>query len=231
MVKGRMPVAAARLRVPLLLLFVVLVIMDVAIGFSTAGRVLTWLVLIAALAAMFVVGKVRADPVRVRFPVLGRWLALNSPANRVPSHGVHSFGQTYAIDLVHVPGDRPRPEFGSDAGFRRPEEFPAFGAPIVAPGDGIVVRACDGERDHRARNSWRGVLYLTVEGMLREIGGPRRVLGNHVIVDLGDAYTRHWHICGAARSRCGGASPCGPDSRSPSAATPGTPPSRTSTCR
>lgn len=30
-------------------------------------------------------------------PVEGRWLALNSPASKVPSHGVYMYGQTYAI--------------------------------------------------------------------------------------------------------------------------------------
>jgi hypothetical protein len=36
-------------------------------------------------------------------PVAGRWLAMNSPADRVPSHHLHAYGQTYAIDLVHEP--------------------------------------------------------------------------------------------------------------------------------
>jgi hypothetical protein len=30
--------------------------------------------------------------------VAGRWLAHNSPADKVPSHGLHANGQTYAVD-------------------------------------------------------------------------------------------------------------------------------------
>lgn len=29
--------------------------------------------------------------------------AINSPATRVPSHGIQAYGQTYAVDLVHEP--------------------------------------------------------------------------------------------------------------------------------
>lgn len=41
---------------------------------------------------------VEVDP-----PVTGRWSALNSPADKVPSHGTHVYGQTYAIDIVAEP--------------------------------------------------------------------------------------------------------------------------------
>lgn len=181
-----LPIVAARLRIPLLVLFPVLVLVDVLIGYPMPFRVLTWVVIALWLVCSFFVGRMRADPVRVRFPVTGRWSALNSPASKVPSHGVHTLGQTYAIDLVHEPLDRPRPAFGSDSGFRRPEEFPAFGQPILAPADGVVVRASDSARDHRARNSVRGVLYLLIEGILREVSGPGRILGNHVVLDIGD---------------------------------------------
>ncbi|SCF81303.1 hypothetical protein GA0115255_107354 [Streptomyces sp. Ncost-T6T-2b] len=42
-------------------------------------------------------------PVEVEPPVTGRWSALNSPADKVPSHGTHVYGQTYAIDIVAEP--------------------------------------------------------------------------------------------------------------------------------
>ncbi|WP_216843769.1 hypothetical protein [Phytoactinopolyspora alkaliphila] len=42
------------------------------------------------------------------FPFRGRWLARNSPARRVPSHGTHAFGVTYAIDFIAV-DDRGQP--------------------------------------------------------------------------------------------------------------------------
>ena len=85
----------------------------------------------AGVAAMFVrMRPAPGEPVEVSPPVRGRWVAVNSPADRVPSHGVHAYGQTYAIDLVHHP-DTEREWQGVRAAWpptRRPERFPGFGS-------------------------------------------------------------------------------------------------------
>ena len=79
-------------------------------------------------------------------------MAQNSPARRVPSHGIDLFGQRHAIDFVAV-DDR-----GRTAGIRDwrtllasepPERFYAFGRPILAPAYGTVVAVHDGEVDLR----------------------------------------------------------------------------------
>jgi hypothetical protein len=49
----------------------------------------------------------------------------------------------------------------------------------------VVVRVHGRERDDRSRSSWPSLLYLFAEGSLRELTGPGRVLGNHVVLDLG----------------------------------------------
>ena len=115
-------------------------------------------------------------------PVVGRWMGMNSPATKVPSHGVRAYGQAYAIDLVAEPINTQRPVFGSGAAFRSPREYPAFGQPVRAMIDGVVVAASDGQRDHRARSTWPSVIYMMLEGMIREVGGPRFILGNHVVI-------------------------------------------------
>ncbi|QGH68616.1 M23 family metallopeptidase [Pseudactinotalea sp. HY158] len=125
-------------------------------------------------------------PRTVPAPVHGRWLALNSPATKVPSHGVRAYGQAYAIDLVHEPHDRPRPSFGGRGPMRRPQEYPAFGRPVHAMADGVVVRAARRHRDHRSRSNLLAVGYLMIEGMIREIGGPSFLLGNHVTIRTDD---------------------------------------------
>ncbi|HLT16689.1 MAG TPA: M23 family metallopeptidase [Acidimicrobiales bacterium] len=124
-------------------------------------------------------------PAELLAPVRGRWSALNSPADKVPSHGVRAYGQSHAVDILHPRGDR-RPGFG--LGMRRPEAFSTFGEPVRAMADGTVVRTCGWQRDHRSRESWWALAYLlVVEGFIRELaGGPRFVLGNHVIVDHGE---------------------------------------------
>ncbi|WP_367539625.1 M23 family metallopeptidase [Streptomyces globisporus] len=141
-------------------------------------------------------------PVEVAPPVTGRWSALNSPADKVPSHGTHVYGQTYAIDIVADPetaeGEPPaRPAFRWFWPlFRRNHAFPAFGAPLLAVADATVVRASDGQRDHLSRNSLLGLVYLMlIEGNIRSIAGARRVIGNHVILDLGDGtYAAYAHV-------------------------------------
>src|SRR5690625_3415520 len=100
----------------------------------------------------------------VRSPVRGRWLGMNSPASKVPSHRVRAYGQAYAIDLVHEPEGPARPSFGG-AMMRANQEYPAFGQPVFAMLDGTVVAASDWRRDHRARSNWFGFCYLLLEGM------------------------------------------------------------------
>ncbi|MCC9155897.1 M23 family metallopeptidase [Streptomyces parvulus] len=128
------------------------------------------------------------EPVEVGPPVSGRWSALNSPADRTPSHGIHAYGQTFAIDLVAEPGPGARPGFRVLWPLaRRNRDFPAFGAPLLAVADATVVRARDTQRDHLSRTSLPALLYLMVlEGSVRELAGVRRVIGNHVVLDLGD---------------------------------------------
>ena len=144
------------------------------------------LLIAVGVAVAFLPLRPAIEPRRVAPPVAGRWSALNSPASRVPSHGTNAYGQTFAIDLVHEPTADARPRFGAGPGFREPEEFPGFGREVVAPADGRVVAVRDGARDHRSRSTWPAFAYMVVEGFVRELGGPRFLLGNVVVLDLGD---------------------------------------------
>lgn len=143
-------------------------------------------VVVAVLCILLSVLAPRLLPERERMtvspPVRGRWLAVNSPATKVPSHGVRAWGQAYAIDLVSEPADGARPAFGEGPAMRPPADYPAFGAPVFAMIDGTVVRRVDGQRDHRSRSSMPAFVYMMIEGMLRELGGARFILGNHVVI-------------------------------------------------
>ena len=142
-------------------------------------------VLVASAVLLVVVGP-RSLPdaatVIVHSPVAGRWLGVNSPATKVPSHGVRAYGQAYAIDLVFEPTEGGRPEFGDGPAMRPPQDYPAFGQPVLAMMDGVVVAASDWRRDHRARSDMPAMLYMTLEGMIRELGGPGFIIGNHVTI-------------------------------------------------
>lgn len=120
------------------------------------------------------------------FPFTGRWEARNSPARRVPSHGSHLMGTTYAIDFVPV-DERGRSgpvTWRTALATEAPEVFVGFGRPVLAPCDGTVVAVHDGEVDHVARRSpVAGVGYLLGQ-MRRARGGPPAVAGNHVVVAM-----------------------------------------------
>lgn len=188
----RTAIACARMRMPVLWLGVALIIAKLVVGdrlgtpWSEVLAVLGAVVFLLGLALYLRIGTIRGEPVPLDAPVSGRWLALNSPARRVPSHGTHAYGQTYAVDMAHDPADGSRPAFDWWPLARRAENFPAFGQPVLAPADGTVVRVHDRERDHWSRNSWPALLYVLVEAALRECLGPGRILGNHVVIDIGE---------------------------------------------
>jgi hypothetical protein len=178
-----MAVVLARLRMPLVYLGMALILVDRHLRDLPRWPLLA--LLVTGFAVYLRLGTVRRPPVEVALPVAGRWLAHNSPGDRVPSHHLHAYGQTYAIDLVHAPEDRPRPGFAWWPLARRPQDFPGFGQPILAPADATVVRARDRARDHWSRTSVPALLYLLLEGTVRELLGPGRILGNHLVLDLG----------------------------------------------
>ncbi len=169
---------------PLLAVGAIAVVGDTWAG----GRLLYWggLLLVAlGFVCYFRLGVHRGEPVVLRPPVRGRWVAVNSPADRVPSHHLTAYGQGQAVDLVSDPDDGTRPRFGWWPLARRPEEFPGFGQPVRSPAPGTVIRAVTRRRDHWSRTSWPALIYLLLEGV-REFFGPSQILGNHVIIDCGD---------------------------------------------
>ncbi|MGZ0710940.1 M23 family metallopeptidase (plasmid) [Coraliomargarita sp. W4R53] len=186
---------AYRVRLPALALTAVILI-----GNAVGGRFIpdsmrpTIAVVVLTALGVFILGGVlcwvgpRLLPGRgtqsVFSPVDGRWLGMNSPSSKVPSHGVRGYGQAYAIDLVCEPSPGSRPVFGGEA-MRPARDYPAFGQPVRAMVDGTIVRASGWRRDHRARSNIVGVVYLMVEALIRELGGPGFIVGNHVTI-LGD---------------------------------------------
>lgn len=176
---------AARVRMPLLVVSVVACVVTALTGWSG------WLVLVSialyalAMSLYLRVGTPRGQRVDIGSPVDGRWLAVNSPSTKVPSHGLHGWAQTHACDLVAEPEGVERPGMSWWPVARRPEDFPAFGAEISSPADGVVVRSVGIMRDHWSRTSPLGMVWLVVE-MLRELFGPVGILGNHVVIERDD---------------------------------------------
>ena len=126
-------------------------------------------------------------PVELRLPFTGPWRTVRTPAHRVPSHGTHAFGQTFAFDFVAL-DQRGRTATRTDwrtlVATEPADRFIGFDRPILAPASGCVVAVHDGEVDHEARRSPLSLLrYLLTQGTrLRQ--GTGAVTGNCVVLEL-----------------------------------------------
>jgi hypothetical protein len=130
--------------------------------------------------------------VEVSLPFRGRWVAENSPARRVPSHGTDLFGTRYAIDFSGV-DDHQRTATVRDwrtiLATEPPERFFSFGRPILAPGSGTVVAVHDAEPDHPARRSPLALVPYALSQASRVRAGVAAIAGNHVIIELAESST------------------------------------------
>ncbi|TFD88090.1 M23 family metallopeptidase [Cryobacterium lactosi] len=128
-------------------------------------------------------------PALLTLPFTGRWIARNSPARRIPSHGTDLLGERYAIDFIGV-DERGRTaatrSWGTFFGTEPPERFVGFGRPILAPSGGTVVHAHDGEPDHVARRSQLSLVPYALGQAARLRQGVGAIAGNHVVIQLAD---------------------------------------------
>jgi murein DD-endopeptidase MepM/ murein hydrolase activator NlpD len=148
------------------------------------------------------------DQVVLMLPFRGTWLARNSPARRVPSHGTHRFATTYAMDFIAVVRRRTAStrDWRAWLATEPVDRFFAYGRPILAPAGGRVVSVHDGEADHVARRSPVARVPYALTQASRARGGAGALAGNHVILQLEDrgAYVVLAHLrAGSIRVRAG----------------------------
>ncbi|SIN76112.1 M23 family metallopeptidase [Agromyces cerinus] len=132
-------------------------------------------------------------------PFTGTWMTQNSPARRVPSHGVDLFGERYAIDFVAVDlkgRSSDRRDWRTFLSTEPAERFLGFGQPILAPVDGVVAAVHDGELDHDGRRSQLALVpyALGQAGRLRQ--GVNAIAGNTVTIAIpgGGAFVSLAHL-------------------------------------
>ena len=139
------------------------------------------------------------EPVVLSLPFTGRWLTQNSPARRVPSHGTNLLASTYAIDFVAVDeGTRTahRRDWRTFLATEPVERYAGYGRSILAPGDGTVVVAHDGEPDHEGRRSQLALIPYALGQPARLRAGVDAVAGNYVVIGLRarDAFVALVHL-------------------------------------
>jgi murein DD-endopeptidase MepM/ murein hydrolase activator NlpD len=137
----------------------------------------------------------------VDFPLRGeRWVAVNSPGERIPSHGTDMLGQRFAFDLLKVdargPGLRYHPAGilrGFFIGVRTRDCF-AWGAEIHAPFDGEIVAAADGVAERSWIHPLRELIVAFKNTVTFSPARLRTLLGNYVIMRRGEIFAAFAHL-------------------------------------
>lgn len=136
----------------------------------------------------------------VEFPLRGEgWMAVTTPAHRVPSHGVDMLGQRYAYDLLKV--DQRKGVHDHPAGSMRvlliggrTRDCYAWGASVHSPFNGEVVRALDGMSERSWIHPIRELALAIKNGITFTSARSGSVLGNHVILRSGDVFAGFAHL-------------------------------------
>lgn len=138
----------------------------------------------------------------VDFPLRGEWIAPNTPAKRVPSHGTDQFGQRYAYDFVGLGPDPHDNRFYRASPLRylvrgvRLQDCYGWGRPIFSATAGTVVEAEDGWPERDPVHPARDLAIMVKHGLkfeLKQIQDLRPLTGNFVIVESGEIYAVYAH--------------------------------------
>jgi len=137
------------------------------------------------------------EPIVVDFPLRGEWLAVNTPAKRVPSHGTDMLGQRYAYDFVRVDPTRKGMRFYKATALRylltgvTLEDCYGWGQPIHSPVAGVVLHAEDGWPERRRLQPVKDVAIALKNGLTfspKRLTDFRRLGGNYIIIETSVGY-------------------------------------------
>ena len=138
----------------------------------------------------------------LRFPLDGEWMALRTPAARIPSHGTNFLGQRFAYDFVRPTGRRLAP-FGASALIHAyacvpARRFAAWDACVYAAAGGRVVAARDGWEDRRRINAMVDLVRMQVVDRLRPLriaaDDWRTLTGNYVLIESAVGVALYAHL-------------------------------------
>lgn len=139
-------------------------------------------------------------PVVVQFPLRGeRWVAVNSPADRVPSHGTDMLGQRFAFDFLQVDErrgikDHPGGAVGSIFSGYTTKDAYAWGATVHAPFSSEVVGTGDGVSEPSRVYPLVAVARAIKIGFTFEPSKLNEVLGNYVMLGDGNVFAGFAHL-------------------------------------
>jgi hypothetical protein len=138
----------------------------------------------------------------VDFPLRGVWIAPNTPARRIPSHGTDALGQRYAYDFVGVDPQASGRRFYRSSPLRylllgAPlQDCYGWGRPIFSATAGTVVQAVDGWPERNPVHPARDLAIMLKNGWTFDTQGAtdlRPLTGNSVIVESNEGYAVYVH--------------------------------------
>ena len=138
------------------------------------------------------------EPAVVAFPLRGEWRALNSPADRVPSHGTDFFAQRYAIDFFQV--DRQSTSAHTVAPWRHffatvpADSFHCWNAPVLAAEGGVVHSIGEGYADRLGINALRELARVVFAAPRATAADFRPLSGNYLILECSAGYLLYAHL-------------------------------------
>jgi len=148
------------------------------------------------------------DIVTVRFPLDGEWVAVNTPDEKIPSHGTDLWGQTYAYDFLRILWNEKGYKFFVPANHKywlrgiTLNECPGYGEQIYAPFSGVVMETYDGFPERQYMHPLVDYLRVVKNSLLfeqdNEKGNKELVpmLGNYIIIKQAesDVYALFAHL-------------------------------------
>ncbi len=144
------------------------------------------------------------EPIIIDFPLRGEWVAFNTPAERVPSHGTDRFGQRFAFDFLRIEHKQKGWKFFRTSTIAsylfgiKLQDCYAWSQPIYAPFDGTVISSKDGWKERKRIH--------VLQGLDAQTSDFRSIAGNHIILKMKakEIYAFFAHArCGSIQVRDG----------------------------
>ncbi len=130
-------------------------------------------------------------PIAVKFPLSGEWCAINTPGEKIPSHGTDWLGQTYAYDFLQIDWSKngykfyKTPVLTSLIFGTKLEDTYCWSQPIFAPFDGEIIEVKDSIEERNPVHMIRDLYVILRNGFFFRGETNRElhpILGNFTII-------------------------------------------------
>lgn len=135
----------------------------------------------------------KINKITINFPLRGEWTAEQTPAAKIPSHGVDIFGLTYAYDFVRIDWAREGFVVHRKSALQyytvgvNVKDCLGYGEPIICPFDGKVVAVKDGLEDHHRLQPFVDLLQVIARtNSFRKNSDVQRIAGNYILLKIND---------------------------------------------